>query len=91
MAVPNIVGAGMEPHPIMAAISGTRAGRHERWGQAVLALPMLLVQQLAAAVSAVALAGAAVAAALLLRRVGAGSGVAADSGSSTTSELVGQS
>jgi DHA2 family multidrug resistance protein-like MFS transporter len=33
----------MEPHPNHAAINGTRAGRREWWGLAVLALPMLLV------------------------------------------------
>jgi DHA2 family multidrug resistance protein-like MFS transporter len=46
--------------------------------------------QLAAVVSAVALAGVAVVAAIVLRRVGAGSGIAADPGSSTASELVGE-
>jgi MFS transporter, DHA2 family, multidrug resistance protein len=46
--------------------------------------------QLAAAVSAVALAGVAVVAAIVLRRVGAGSDIAADSGPSTASELVGE-
>jgi DHA2 family multidrug resistance protein-like MFS transporter len=46
--------------------------------------------QLAAAVSAVALAGVAVVAAIVLRRVGPGSDVAAGSDPSTTCELVGQ-
>jgi hypothetical protein len=50
--------------------------------------------QLAAAVSAVALAGVAVVAAIVLRRVGAGTDIAADiaadSGPSTASELVGE-
>jgi hypothetical protein len=41
-------------------------------------------------VSAVALAGVAVVAAIVLRRVGAGSDIAADSGPSTASELVGE-
>jgi len=122
VALPNIVGAGMEPHPITAAISGIRAGRREWWGlaperagaiQLGLAMGIALLGsigvavyrgllatggeaftdglQLAAAVSAVALAGVAVAAAIVLRRVGAGSDVAADFGSSTTSELAGQS
>ena len=45
--------------------------------------------QLAAAVSAVALAGVAVVAAIVLRRVGAGPDVAVASGPSTASELVG--
>jgi hypothetical protein len=143
----------MEPHPNHATTNGTRAGRREWWGLAVLALPMLLVSmdltvlhlavpslsadlmpsssqllwivdvtpeaaeaardtlggaagvaeqlppgllgtagnaftdglQVAAAVSAVALAGVAVVAAIVLRRVGPGSDVAAGSDPSTTS------
>jgi DHA2 family multidrug resistance protein-like MFS transporter len=43
VALPDILGAGMQPHPSKAAISGTRSGRREWAGLAVLALPMLLV------------------------------------------------
>jgi DHA2 family multidrug resistance protein-like MFS transporter len=41
--LPDILGAGVQPYRSKAAISGTRSGRREWAGLAVLALPMLLV------------------------------------------------